>query len=155
MSDHALDAKIESLIFAVIAAEKQILGPMRWRTKERPDYSSCRMMVFCPEYPQVYLRLAMVTERRRLPQKSSITLLFGRYRIFSLDTEPRRWHNNRGLLGSVRVTHWHSWPCVAAIPDDRSLPHKEWFDAFLSKSNSKYDGYYKGPPYEPEQLVLI
>jgi hypothetical protein len=96
----------------------------------------------------------MTAQRKHLPQKASFTLLLGDVRIFSLDVEPRRWHKNRRTLGTVGVTHWHTWPCEEAEPDNRTMSHKEWFWEFLQRSKTSFTGRYRKPPYEPEQLGL-
>jgi hypothetical protein len=155
MSGDLSDSEKNVLILSILAEEKEIVGRIRWRSKGRADYSTCQLKVICKAHPNVLLRLVMVAHTQKLPRKSSITLLFGLDRIFSLDINPGRGHANRLTLGSVRVTHWHVWGRVDPIPDDRDRPYSEWFDDFLKKSNSKFLGERKSPPYNPEQLVLI
>lgn len=149
------ETELNSLIQRILAADKEISGAMRWSSSGKADYSSCRLRVICKEVPKAYLRLILTVNRRKLPQKAGFTLLLGDKRIFSLDVEPRRWHNNGNGFGSVRVTHWSSWPCGFVEADERQLSHREWFLEFLRRSNSTFTSRYRKPPYEPEQLRLI
>lgn len=149
------DPELDSLIARILSAEKEISGDMRWSSAGRADTATCRLRVICREYPRAYLRLILTINRRKLPQKAGFSLLLGDKRVFSLDVEPRRWHNNGAGLGSVRVTHWSAWPCDKVDADDRRLSHREWFAEFVDRSRSKFAGRYRKPPYEPEQLKLI
>jgi hypothetical protein len=147
--------EIDSLIATILAAEKRITDSVGWKSIGRADYSSSTLRVVCPPEPKAVLRLVMTVERRHLPQKSSFNLLLGDKRIFSLDVNPRRCHTNRRTLGTVGVTHWHTWPCEEAEPDDRAMSHKEWFWEFLQRSKTAFTGRYRKPPYEPEQLRML
>lgn len=150
-----ISPEIDSLIAAILAAEKRIIGVIGWKINGRADYSVSSLRVVCSREPKAVLRLVMTAQRRNLPQKASFTLLLGSLRIFSLDVEPRRCHKNRTTLGTVGVTHWHTWPCDEAEPDNRTMPHKEWFWEFLQRSRTTFTGRYRKPPYEPEQLGLL
>jgi hypothetical protein len=150
----AIDPELDALVEQILTAEKEISGSMRWSKVGRADYATCRLRVICRSHPRAYLRLVLTAKTRWLPQKSSFTLLFGDNRIFSLDVEPRRSHNN-GLLGKVKCTHWATWPCTVVEPDDRQQTHRAWFDDLLKRSNSIFVGRYRFPPYEPEQMQLI
>lgn len=147
--------EIDSLIQSILEAEKHITDSVGWKSVGRADYSSSTLRVVCPTEPKAVLRLVMTAERRHLPQKAGFTLLLGNYRIFSLDANPRRCHKNRKTLGTVGVTHWHTWPCEDAEPDNRAMSHREWFWEFLQRSNTTFKGRYRKPPYEPEQLGLL
>lgn len=147
--------EIDSLIEAILDAEKEIIGNIGWKIAHRRDYSICNLKVVCPAAPRAILRLALGTQRTNLPQKSSFTLLFGGQRIFSLDVEPRRSHRNTLTLGSVKGTHWHRWPCSEAEADDRTFTHQQWFEEFRKRARITFTGRYRKPPYEPEQLELM
>lgn len=148
-------SELDSLIEAILAADKEIIGNVGWKVAHRRDYTVANLKVICPSYPRAILRLALTTQRRNLPQKASFTLLFGGQRIFSLDVEPRRSHKNTLTLGSVKDTHWHRWPCSEAELDERTLTHRQWFDEFNVRCRLLFEGRYRKPPYEPEQLELI
>lgn len=81
-------------------------------------------------------------------------LLFGE-RIFALDVNPARTHNNRAASKVVAVTHWQRWPCDVAEPDPRDQEHVRWFGEFLSRANISFFGKYERPPYMPEQLGML
>jgi hypothetical protein len=147
--------EIDSLIGTLLAADKRITDSIGWKSNGRADYSASTLRVVCPSEPKAVLRLVMTAQRWNLPQKASFTFLLGNLRIFSLDVEPRRCHKNRRTLGTVGVTHWHTWPCDEAEPDDRIMTHKEWFWEFLQRSRTTFTGRYRKPPYEPEQLGLL
>lgn len=152
MSKSAPARELDSLIGAILSADKRIIGSVSWKSVNRADYSTASLRVVCPSHPKAVLRLVLTVQRRHLPQKAVFALLLGGERIISLDVEPRRWHKNRRTLGSVGVTHWHTWPCDQAEPDNRKMAHRAWFVEFLRRSNMSFTGRYRKPPYEPEQL---
>lgn len=127
---------------------------MRWSSANRADYSSCGFRVICPSQPRAILRLHLTAQKRKLPQKASFALQFGDHKLLRLDVEPRRLHRNKKTLGSVGVTHWHGLDGEAE-PDDRTMIHRDWFAAFLERANIEFNGRYRKPPYEPEQIVLL
>lgn len=79
-------------------------------------------------------------------------LIYGQ-RIFALDVNPARTHNNQtGEI--VRVTHWTTWPCDVAEADLRDQVHVRWFGEFLERANISFLGKYERPPYMPEQIEI-
>lgn len=79
-------------------------------------------------------------------------LLFGE-RIFALDVNPARTHNNRtGVI--VSGTHWTTWPCDIAELDKRDLMHQQWFGMFLERAKISFLGKYERPPYMAEQMEI-
>ena len=147
--------ELDSLAAAILAADKRITDGVGWKSNGRADYSSAALRVVCPSIPKAVLRLVMQVQRRNLPQKASFALLLGSNCIMRLDVEPRRCHKNRRTLGTVGVTHWHTWPCEEAEPDARAMSHREWFWDFLQRSRTVFTGRYRKPPYEPEQMRLL
>jgi hypothetical protein len=125
---------------------------MNWRDGNHGDYASCDLRVIAPSNPVWRLRLSMTAHVRRLPRKCSFMLIYGE-RIFALDVNPARSHNN--LSGEcIRVTHWTRWPCDVVEPDERDLQHTRWFGEFLERTNISFLGKYERPPYMPEQTEL-
>lgn len=126
---------------------------MTWRDKGHGDYSTCDMKVIAPSSPVWNLRLAMTAHVRKLPRKCTFSLIYGQ-RIFALDVNPARMHNNQ--TGEVvDVTHWTKWPCDIAERDNRDLYHVQWFNEFLRRANITFHGIYERPPYLPEQDRLF
>ncbi len=93
----------------------------------------------------------MTAHVRKLPRKCSFMLLFGE-RIYSLDVNPGRFHNNKTGKSAVATTHWSGWPCDIAEPDPRDQMHVQWFNEFLGRTNISFFGKYERPPYTAEQL---
>lgn len=149
------DPALDNLIRQILSAPKEVVGGLHWSTTNRADTAVCKRRVVCRDFPKAYLRLVLTVNRRKLPHKGSFTLLLGDKRIFCLDVEPRRWHNNGAGFGSVRATHWSVWPCRFAEQDDRRLSHREWFDEFNKRAHASFTGRYRKPPYEPEQMKLL
>jgi hypothetical protein len=90
-----------------------------------------------------------------VPRKYGFTLLLGE-RVFSLDVNPARMHNNRDTRELVSCTHWTTWPCRKAQPDDRTFNHKQWFREFCLRARIAFSGDYNDPPYlggEQEPLL--
>lgn len=76
-------------------------------------------------------------------------------RIFALDVNPARTHNNKDLGMSVSCSHWTTWPCEVVEPDDRDLFHQQWLNQFLDRANISFLGRYDRPPYLVEQMDLL
>lgn len=95
----------------------------------------------------------MTAHVRRLPRKAGFLLVYGE-RIFALDVNPGRAHNNRTARRVVTETHWTTWPCDSADEDSRDLMHVQWFHEFLSRANIQFFGTYERPPYMSEQLSM-
>lgn len=146
-------AGFENTVEEVLAAPKVISTSMNWRDGQHDDYVTCDLPVFVPTMPQARIRLSMSAHIRKLPRKCMFTLIYGG-RIFSLDVNPARSHNNR--TGSIRVatTHWTHWPCEEVEADPRDLIHVQWFQEFLSRTNIMFYGKYERPPYLPEQMEM-
>lgn len=81
-----------------------------------------------------------------------VTLVYGE-RIFSLDVNPARTHNNQ-TGESVSITHWIRWPCDVVEANTRDLVHQQWFGEFLQRANITFLGAYDRPPYLPEQMEI-
>jgi hypothetical protein len=96
----------------------------------------------------------MTAHVRRSPKKCSFSLIMGD-RIFALDVNPGRTHNNKAAAVSVNVTHWQRWPNEEVDPDNRDLIHVQWWAEFLTRANISFLGRYDRPPYLPEQLEMI
>ena len=100
--------------------------------------------------------LILAAHLYRLPRKYSFTLLLGSERVFSLDVNPARMHNNRAARVRVECTHWTKWPCEEVEPDDRDLVHKQWFHEFCARGGIAFTGSYESPPFAAgEQPGLI
>lgn len=139
----------------VLRTPKVITDSIEWSDKNHPDFVVCKLPVFAPEMPHFRLRLDLQTHVRRLPMKSTFTLIFTE-RIFSLDVNPGLTHTNRtgGRRVVIRGTHWTQWPCEIAEPDTRTLEHQQWFNHFLTRANISFRGRYEHPPYLPEQIGM-
>lgn len=125
---------------------------MTWRDISNGDYAACDMKVIAPSNPGWRLRLSMQAHVRRLPRKCAFTLIYGE-RIFSLDVNPARAHNNK--TGEViRDSHWTIWPCDVAEADPRDLMHVQWFGEFMKRANISFMGKYERPPYIAEQMEI-
>ncbi len=96
----------------------------------------------------------MTAHVRREPKKCSFALIYGE-RIFTLDVNPARTHNNKTGEKSVAVTHWTRWPCTLAEPDNRDQLHEQWFRNFLDRTNISFLGMYERPPYMSEQMDMF
>ncbi len=126
---------------------------MIWRDKGHGDYSICDLRVIAPSNPIWGLRLSMTAHVRMLPRKCGFTLIYGQ-RIFSLDVNPSRIHNNR-TGESIETSHWTTWPCDIAEADNGDKIHVQWFGEFLGRANIIFQGKYVRPPYLPEQAGLF
>lgn len=134
---------------------KEITDSIDWSDKGHKEYVVCKLPVYAPEMPDFRLRLDLQAHVRRLPMKSSFTLLWGE-RIFSLDVNPGMTHTNKvdGSRTVIRDTHWTRWPCDIATVDARNLEHQQWFNHFLQAANISFRGMYQHPPFLPEQIDL-
>jgi hypothetical protein len=137
----------------VLRTPKVITDSIDWTDKPHPDFVACKLPVYAPEMPHFRLRLDLQTHVRRMPMKSSFTLLFTQ-RIFGLDVNPGMTHTNLadGRRVVIRGTHWTQWPCDIAELDQRSLEHQQWLNHFLLRANISFLGRYEHPPYLPEQM---
>lgn len=138
----------------LLAMPKVISTPMNWRDGQHGDYVSCELPVFVPTMPQARVRLSMTAHVRKLPRKCSFLLIYGQ-RIFALDVNPARAHNNKTGEPIVAGSHWTRWPCEIAEPDPRDLIHIQWFQEFLSRTNITFYATYERPPYLPEQVDIL
>lgn len=154
-SGESKPADLEKIVAAILAAPKLIDSPIRWRQKNRNDYVISRLRVKCPDFPSARLTLIIGVQFTRLPLKVSFSLFLGNERIYSLDTNPRRSHNNGRGLGSVKGTHWSTYPCTHVVEDDRDLLYQQWFTEFMARAKIKFIGRYRPPPYEPKQLGML
>lgn len=127
---------------------------MSWREGSNGDYCICRLPVFAPARPEFNMRLDMTAHISREPKKCSFSLIMGD-RIFALDVNPGRIHNNRAASVIVKTTHWQRWPNKEVDPDARDLFHVQWWNEFLMRANISFMGRYERPPYLPEQLEMI
>jgi hypothetical protein len=142
------------LVQTALSLPKVIQDSTDWREGRHPEYSECDLPVFVPGMPSLRVRLHMTAHMRKEPRKCGFTLILGR-RIFSLDVNPARIHNNKTLAEKVACSHWTTWPCEVAEPDARDLYHQQWFGEFLRRANTSFFGRYDRPPYLVEQLDLI
>lgn len=140
---------------SLLLEEKQLRGELRWETNGRADFTSCKLPVIVPSNPQVNLALMITAHKRRLPRKSSFSLLLASKRLLSLDTNPVRWHNNKDGKPSISASHWSRYPGSKVEPDERDLPHQQWFFEFLRRGRVTYSGRYRPPPFEQEQMSLL
>jgi len=144
----------ERTVEEVLAAPKAISTSMNWRDGQHDDYVTCHLPVFVPTMPQARVRLSMTAHVRKLPRKCTFLLVYGS-RIFGLDVNPARSHNNRTAVQRVACTHWTRWPCEEVEPDQRDLMHNQWFNEFLTRTNISFYGKYERPPYLPEQVDIL
>jgi hypothetical protein len=144
----------EKTVEEVLLAPKAIQTSMNWRDGQHGDYVTCDLPVFVPTMPQARVRLSMTAHVRKLPRKCTFLLIYGE-RIFALDVNPARAHNNRTAALLVECSHWTRWPCEEVEPDHRDLIHHQWFNEFLTRTNISFYGKYERPPYLPEQVDIL
>lgn len=149
------DAEFQRVVDDILGRQKVIHESMDWADKAHGDYVTCNMPVVVPEKPQFHLRLTLTAHLLRKPRKCSFILLLGGERIFALDVNPAAIHNNRDASGIVDCSHWTRWPCKKAEPDNRDLLHQQWWNEFLSRSNTDFYGRYDRPPYTAEQRDMF
>lgn len=115
------------IVATFLAAPKSSARRMSWRSGiTHSDYSRAQLKVTCEAMPRIRARVIMLAHTHLHPRKYSFTLLLGRTRIASLDTNPKRGHKNALQKLSIISTHWSFYPCDTVIPDDRTLVHAIW-----------------------------
>ncbi|VXC62930.1 conserved hypothetical protein [Sphingomonas sp. AX6] len=137
----------------ILAEPKVIYDSLNWRDTVHGDYATCDLRVVVPSESRARVRLTLTAHIRKLPRKCSFLLIYGE-RIFALDVNPARSHSNKEARRVVRETHWTTWPCDIAQPDQRDLIHHQWFSEFLNHTNIQFFGKYERPPYMSEQLNM-
>ena len=145
-------------ILAFLEARKAATGPLVWKSKGHPDYSESVKIVTCPEMPEFVGQIRLTAHKTRDPAKYGFTLLVGSgrmVRVLGLDVNPGTSHYNSRTLTSVSATHWQVFPDYHADVDDRVLPHREWFDAFLARANIKSTVRYAAPAREDVQMSML
>jgi hypothetical protein len=150
-----IDRRYRRTLFAFLAAPKECPGSVRWRRGNHADYFIAQLRLNHPDHPKVRARVMLQSHTYYEPRKYSFALLYGPTPVVRLDIAPR--HSHRNLLNrtSVSSTHWHYYPCSEAIPDNRTLLHKFWFDEFLERCNITLSGSYAKPIHDKEQPRLI
>jgi hypothetical protein len=149
-----IETAFNKTVEETLRTPKVIQDSMDWRDGAHPDYAACDLAVFAPQMPHLRLRLSMTAHVRKLPRKCTFQLIFGS-RIFALDVNPARTHNNRTASLKVDKTHWQTWPCEVAEPDRRDMIHVQWFNEFLTRAHITFLGRYERPPYMAEQLEMM
>ena len=118
----------------------------RWIRANHPDFAEARSYLRVDNKPKLDGMLVLIASRFSIPPKYSFSIIFQSSRIMALDVEPRRSHRNVLTGLSVAGTHWHLWPSMDAVPDNREFIHPHWFYEFARRSNISYPYRYKKPP---------
>jgi len=137
----------------ILSEPKVIYDSVAWRDSVHGDYASSDLRVIVPSETRARVRLMMTAHTRRLPRKCGFLLVYGE-RIFALDVNPGRAHNNKTAKRIITSSHWTTWPCDVAEQDLRDMLHVQWFTEFLTRTNTQFLGKYERPPYMSEQLNM-
>lgn len=129
---------------------------MRWRQGSHKFYQEASLPIEVEGRPELNGRIALTAHIARIPRKYGFALLLGSEAALRLDVNPGSTHFDPVSLKSVGGTHWQPWPGSRAIEDERDFNHLGWFNEFVTKTNVRYIGSYRPPPYEGgEQIGLI
>lgn len=136
-----------------LAAEKVALNPIRWRTRNHPDYTEAliRLRTEGITKPRGYALLASHIYLE--PRKYKFALFFGTERVLALDVEPRRSHRLTLSRHSISCTHWHEYGHEEEL-ESRFLPHREWLEEFWKRARIAYGRPYVSPIHDRVQLKL-
>jgi hypothetical protein len=148
-----------ALIDEFVAADKVASGTIQWVLLPNTDTAKAQLLVVVPAKPAFAAKLHLNAHVHREPFKYGFSLILANsYRVLGLDVNPASTHVNFTDLGRVLVscTHWQPWPNEIAEPDDRNLPHRQWFREFCKRSRIDFTGTYRAPPHlGGQQLRLL
>jgi hypothetical protein len=138
-------SEFDDLVADFLVREKKLLTRHRWRGQSRADYATIRAVVAVPGVSYAG-RLVVTAHRLRMPAKYCFSLLLRGERVFALDVNPSRFHQNLLVRASVNVTHWQVWPKMEADIDNREMAFASWFYEFMQRANVSYRFRALAPP---------
>jgi hypothetical protein len=146
-------ATFDDSVREFLLLDKTALHAPRWRFGAHSDYAEAAMTVASSDSRLMRGRIVLTAHRLKKPPKYCFALLFRNERTFALDVNPARFHRNLLLPGSVGGTHWHQWPGMEAVADERELPFNLWLHEFLVRANVRCR-FSVGSPPQGMQLEL-